>query len=176
MHQGKPDGPMMLTSATLGAAEWAHFAPPVPKSAAPAWTVPKSVAEKLAAALLAPGDSGGMLRPQDFREAALKARIESIESATARILLSGKWQAEGLYGGEKEFPFTCSARAEGIAIYDVEEKSMRSLLLVLSGRMWTGRSSAGTEKTGRETGGVIEWTLQPSAEKKDLPRGNLERE
>src|SRR5262249_20617399 len=57
--------------------------------------------------------------------------------------------------------FACSARAEGIAIYDVETMSMRSLLLVFSGTVWRGKAP---EQGRRETGGVVEWTLEPSAE------------
>jgi hypothetical protein len=157
MHEGKPDGPMILDSATLGAAEWAHFAPPQPKSGAPEWTVPESVARKLARSLF-PVDSAGVLRPEDFRQAQLKATVESIEGATARVRLSGKWKAEGFWGGERDHPFSTLATADGIAIYDVEKKSLRSLLILFSGRVWSGRSSAAADETGRETGGVVEWT------------------
>jgi hypothetical protein len=158
MHQGKPDGPMMLDSMTMGAAEWAHFAPPGPNyGVAREWTVPESVARKLARSL-SPGDSSGVCPPEDFREAELRAKVESIEGASARIRLTGKWQAEGLYGGEADKPYHASATADGIAVYDVEKKSMRSLLLVFKGRVWSGRSSPGAAETGRETGGVAEWT------------------
>lgn len=157
MHRGKPDGPMMLDSVTLAAAEWGHFAPPKPKGEAAEWTIPESVARKLARSL-SPGDSGGVFRPQDFREAELKAKVESIAGATARIRLWGKWKAEGLYGGERDHPFAAFATADGIAVYDMEKKSMRSLLVVFSGRTWRGKTSANTEKTGRETGGVVEWS------------------
>src|SRR5262249_44306077 len=153
----KPDGPMMLDSVTLGAAEWAHFAPPKLKSRAAEWAVPEGVARKLARSL-SPGDSGGVFREEDFRQAELKAKVESIEGATARVRLSGKWKAEGWYGGERDHPFSASATADGIAIYDEEKKSMRSFLMVLSGRVWSGRPSTGAEKTGRDTGGVVEWT------------------
>jgi hypothetical protein len=157
MHQGKPDGPMMLDSTTLGAEEWMRFAPPEPKRGAPEWTVPESVARKVARSL-SPGDSAGVFRPEGFQQAELKARVESIEGATARLRLSGKWRAEGFYGGEREHPFGAVATGDGFAIFDLEKKSMRSLLMVFSGRTWRGRSSADAERTGRETGGVVEWT------------------
>jgi len=163
MHDGKPDGPMMLDSVTMGAAEWAHFAPPGPNGGGREWSVPESVARKLARSL-SPGDSSGVCRPEDFREAELKAQVESIGETPARIRFTGKWKADGFYGGERDHPFSAMATAEGIAIYDVEKKSMRSLLLVFSGRVWTGGSSAGSEKTGRETGGVVEWTNKTSGE------------
>jgi hypothetical protein len=160
MHEGNPDGPMMLDSVTLEATEWAHFAPPGEKGSAPEWTLPESVARKLARSL-SPGDSSGVCRPEDFREAELKAKVESIEGTSARIRLSGTWKAEGFYGGERDRPFSARSTADGIAIYDVEKKSMRSFLLVFSGRVWSGRSSAGAEKTGRDTGGVAEWSTNP---------------
>jgi hypothetical protein len=40
MHKGQPDGPMMLDSVTLGATEWAHFAPAEPKVPGQGWAVP----------------------------------------------------------------------------------------------------------------------------------------
>jgi hypothetical protein len=69
--------------------------------------------------------------------------------------------------GRKEFPFTGSATAEGIAIYDAETQSMQSLLLVFGGRVWRGRTFEAPEQGGRETGGVVEWSLEPSAEKQN---------
>jgi hypothetical protein len=162
MHQGKPDGPMMLDSVTMTAAEWAHFMPPGPNKESEEWTVPEGVARKLARSL-SPGDSSGVCRPEDFREAKLKAKVESMEGTTARIRLTGKWRAEGVYGGEADKPYNASAAADGIAIYDAEKKLMRSLLLVFRGRVWSGRSSPGSGETGRETGGVAEWTNAPSA-------------
>src|SRR5262249_34282392 len=117
---------------------------------------------------LAPQDSSGVVHPKDFRQADLKAKVESIEGARARIRLSGNWQAQWLLGGEKEFPFACSASAEGIAIYDLEAKSMRSFLLVFSGTVWRGALDEVPKQGVRETGGVVEWTLEPSAKAQGL--------
>src|SRR5262245_43820759 len=74
LHRGQPDGPMMLDSVPLSAAEWAHFAPAEPRPAAGEadqgreWTVPTSIASKLASGL-APQDSSGVVHPKDFRQA-----------------------------------------------------------------------------------------------------------
>src|SRR5262245_9969457 len=159
MHKGKPDGPMMLDSVTLGAAEWAHFAPAKPDVLEQEWTVPESVARKLARGL-SPGDSGGVFLPKDFRQAKLRAKVESSDGARVWIRSAGEWEAEGLYGGEKEIPFASSATADGIAVYDAQSKSMRSLLLVFSGKTWRGRLSELPEQGWRETGAVVEWTLE----------------
>jgi hypothetical protein len=166
MHKGRPDGPMMLDSVTLGAADWAHFMPAKPDASEPEWEVPESVAIKLARGL-APGDSGGVFLAKDFRQAKLRAKVESIDGTIAWIRLTGEWQAEGLYGGEKERPFASTAKAEGIAVYDVKTKSMRSLLFVFDGKTWTGRLPEPSAQHGwRETGAVIEWVHEPPAQKK----------
>jgi hypothetical protein len=166
MHKGKPDGPTTLDSVTLVPAEWAHFAPPKLDASEPEWAVPDIIARKLARGL-SPGDSAGVFLEKDFRQSKLRAKVESVEGTSARIRLSGEWQAEGLYGGEKERPFAGTARAEGIAVYDVKTGSMRSLLLVFDGKTWHGRLPEPSAQQGwRETGAVVEWSLEPPAPKK----------
>lgn len=154
MAQGRPDGPMMLDSVTFEGAEWAAFAPPA-KTKAQEWTVPETIARTLARSLLSPGDSGGVFRAEDFLQAELRARVESIEEGKARIRLTGTWKAEGLYGGEKGHPYGASATGDGVALYDLEKRSMRSLIMVLNGQV--GKTSE-IVKGGRETGGVVEWS------------------
>ena len=151
LHQGKSDGPMMLDSVTLKSSEWAAFAPS--SDGSKAWAVPDSIARALARSVLSPGDSAGVFRAEDFSQAELKTKVDSIQSNKARISLSGTWRAEGLYGGEKGHPYGASATAEGFAIYDVEKKSFDSLFILYSGKVW-GK----TEQPYRETGGVAEWT------------------
>jgi hypothetical protein len=53
LYNGQPDGPMMLDSVTLGASEWAHFAPP--KKGGQAWTLPETLARELARSVLPSG-------------------------------------------------------------------------------------------------------------------------
>lgn len=158
LYQGRPDGPMMLDSVTFAASEWAQFAPPK-KAGAQGWTLPQPLACSLARSLLAPGDSAGVFRPEDFTQAEVQAKVASVESGKARILLSGKWKATGLYGGEKSKPHGASAAAEGIALYDLEKKSMRSLFMLFDGKVW-GES----EQRARATGGVVEWTFETAGE------------
>jgi hypothetical protein len=150
LHDGKPDGAMTIDSVTLGASEWAHFAPP--EGGVQEWSVPESVARKLGRDL-SPGDSAAIYQPEDVREAELKAKVESITGGTARIRLTGTWKAKGLWGGEK--PIGASANGEGIAVYDLEKKSMRSLLMVLNGKAW-----GDSEQSARGAGGVVEWTSE----------------
>lgn len=149
LHQGRSDGPMMLDSVTYTAAEWASFSP----ATTPEWTLPGNVARALARSLLSPGDSAGVFRMEDFSQAELHATVASTDGGVARIVFSGKWRAAGFYGGEKGHPYGASATAEGTALYDVEKKSMRSLFMLLDGKVW-GKS----EDQPRSTGGVVEWT------------------
>jgi len=163
LHQGQPDGPMVLDSVTFGASEWAQFAPPK-KAGASGWTLPDTLARALARGLLSPGCSASVFRLEDFSQAELQAKVASVEGGRARILLSGKWKAAGFWAGEKSKPQGASATAEGVAVYDVEKKTMRSLFIVLDGKVW-GES----EKTARGTGAVVEWTLETAAAEKRRP-------
>ncbi len=146
LHRGQPDGPIMLDSVKLAAAEWAQFAPPQPKGGAREWTVPEDIARKLVGAL-APTPRGMDFRPEGARKAELKAKVESVEGGKARIRLSGTWEAQGIREGAA---YSGAATADGIALCDLEKRSMQSLLLVFAG---TYGNSPGV----RETGGVVEW-------------------
>lgn len=148
MHRGQPDGPIMMDNVTLGAAEWAHFAPP--KRGTQEWTVPEEVARKLVGAL-APTPRGMDFRPDGAKKAELKAKVESIEGGKARLLLSGTWEAHGVREG---VPYSGAATSEGIALFDVEKQSLLSLLMVFTGTFGEGRGA-------RETGGVVEWRVAP---------------
>ena len=159
LHKGTSDGPMMLDSVTLKSSEWASFAPP--GNGSKAWAVPDSTARALARSVLSPGDSAGVFRPEDFSQAELQAKVESVQGGKVRISLTGTWRAAGLYGGEKGHPYGASATAEGFALFDVEKKSMDSFFLLFSGKAW-GK----TETPARETGGVAEWTSVTSGERK----------
>ncbi len=145
MHRGQPDGPIMLDSVTLEAAEWALFAP-AESGRSQEWTVPDRVARKLVGAL-APAPRGMDFRPEGARKAELHAKVESVKGGKARILLSGTWEAEGVREG---VPYAGSATSEGVALYDAEKKSLLSLLLVFTGKYGGARET-------RESGGVVEW-------------------
>jgi hypothetical protein len=162
MARGKPDGPMMLDSVTYEGAEWAAFAPPA-KGKGQEWTLPDKIARNLARSLLSPGDSAGVFPHEDFLKAELRAKVESIEDGKARIRLMGTWKAEGLYGGEKGHPHGASATGDGIAVYDLEKRSMRSLIMILDGQVG---KTAEIVKGGRETGGVVEWTCETTEERR----------
>jgi len=87
--------------------------------------------------------------------------VESVKGGKARIVLSGKWRAKGFYGGEKTLPYGASATAEGFAVYDVEKRSMRSVFMLFSGKVWNS-----SEQQARSTGGVLEWTFETANARK----------
>jgi hypothetical protein len=144
-HEGKPDGPVVLDAVNLTVSEWAAFSPPDPGGRGE-WTLPRGVARKLGC-VISPFDDSARFSDEDYLEAEVRAKVESIEGSTARIRLTATWKAKGAYGHEKGARVhEASSTGRGIAVYDVDRKSMRSLILVQVGR-WEGR----------ETGGVIEW-------------------
>lgn len=148
----RPDGPAMIDSLALSADEWAALVPARPEEGA-AWNIPEGVARKLTRLLSTSSDQSGMPKPEDTKSAELKATVESIEGGIARLRLAGRWEMKHLVEGDAKRPQYGTATAEGIALYDVEKKSMRSLLLVFDGTIRSGRPDA----TPNRTGAVVEW-------------------
>ena len=148
----RPDGPIMLDSIRLTADEWTAFTP-VKLEAAATWSLPGSVARKLTRLLSTSSDQSGMPLPEDARIAELKASVESVEGGAARLRLKGRWEMMHLVEGDAKRPTFGAATADGEALYDIERKSMRSLLLVFSGTIRSGRQDAPINRTGA----VAEW-------------------
>jgi hypothetical protein len=148
----RPDGPIMLDSIQLQANEWAAFAP-VKLEAGETWSLPEAVARKLTRLLSTSSDQSCMPRPEDAGVAELKASVESVKRGTAILRFTGRWQMMHLIEGDPKRPTYGTATVEGSAAYDVERKSMRSLLLVFSGTIRSGRPDAPLNRTGA----VAEW-------------------
>jgi hypothetical protein len=148
----RPDGPFMLDSVELSAHEWAAFAP-VKVEAGVTWSLPEAVARKLTRLLSASSDQSCMPKPEDAKVAELKAAVESVEGGVAHLRLTGRWAMMHLIEEDPKRPTYGAATAEGTAVYDVERKSMRSLLLVFSGTIRSGRPDAPLNRTGA----VAEW-------------------
>lgn len=148
----RPDGPIMIDSLALPADEWTAFAPARPEAGA-AWSVPEGVARKFTRLLSASSDQSGMPRPEDAKIATLQATVESVEGGVARLRFTGRWEMMHLVEGDPKRPQYGAATAEGTGLYDVEGKSMRSLLLVFDGTIRSSRPDA----TPNRTGAVVEW-------------------
>jgi hypothetical protein len=91
--------------------------------------------------------------PEDAKVAELGATIESVEGGIARIGFTGRWEMMHLVEGDAKRPTYGAAIAEGKAHYDVERRTMRSLLLVFSGTIRSGRPDAPLNRTGA----IVEW-------------------
>ncbi len=140
----RPDGPTMIDSLTLSAEEWAAFAP-----SGASWNLPEGVARKLVRLLTASSDQSGMPRPEDATVAELKGTLEDDRS---RIRFAGRWEMSRLVEGDPKRPMSAAATAEGEALYDVEGKSLRSLLLVFESVVRHGRSEGLSRAAA-----VVEW-------------------
>jgi hypothetical protein len=148
----RPDGPIMIDSLALTAEEWGAFALQKIEVGA-TWSVPEAVARKLTRLLSTSSDQSGMPKPEDAKVAELRATVESVEDGVARTAFMGRWEMMHLVEGDAKRPTYGAAVAEGMALYDVERKTMRSLLLVFSGTIRSGRPDAPTNRTGA----VVEW-------------------
>jgi len=94
-----------------------------------------------------------MPNPEDAKVAELKAAVESVEGGIAHLRFTGRWEMMHLIEGDAKRPTYGAAVAEGAATYDLERKSMRSLLLVFSGTIRSDRPDAPLNRTGA----VAEW-------------------
>ena len=148
----RPDGPIMIDGLALSAGEWASFVPARVEAGATG-EVSEGVARKLTRLLSASSDQSGMPRPEEAKVAELKATVESIEGGVARLRLAGRWEMMHLVEGDAKRPQYGAATAEGTALYDIEGKSIRSLLLVFDGTIRSGRPDAAPNRTGA----VVEW-------------------
>ena len=148
----RPDGPIMIDSIQLQADEWAAFAPRKLEAGA-TWSLPEAVARKLTRLLSTSSDQSCMPKPEDAKVAELEASVESMEGGIAILRFAGRWQMMHLVEGDVKRPTYGTATAEGSAVYDVEGNSMRSLLLVFSGTIRSGRPDAPLNRTGA----VAEW-------------------
>jgi hypothetical protein len=146
----RPDGPPVIDSLTLTAKEWAALSPPRAEVGAE-WAVPQALAAKFARAIVPVSDQSAMPLPEEANVARLTARVESIEKGRAHLRLAGQWETDHVY--DKKHSYAC-ASAEGIAVLDVDSKTMRSLLLIFSGFY---RSAPPYDQADRPTGAVVEW-------------------
>ena len=88
-----------------------------------------------------------MPRPEHAKAAELRAAVASVEGDTATIRLSGRWETEHSMDGKL---VRGSASGEGVAVFDVRAKAMRSFLLVTTGVF-------GQPPETREAAAAVEW-------------------
>ena len=100
-----------------------------------------------------------MPRPDDAKVARLEGTVESVEDGRARIRLAGTWEAVHLQERDVKRPLRGVATAEGIAVYDLKQQAIQSMLLVFSGSY--GRPN---DEALCAAGAVVEWHRTRSAQ------------
>lgn len=146
----KPDGPPVIDTLTLTAAECAQLSPPT-ATVGTEWSFPAGIARKLVRALSPNSDQSTMPRPEEATVAELKASVDSVKGGVARIRLAGRWAMKHLYDGKASYGW---AEGEGVVTYDLKRKCIRTLLVVLHGAY---RMAPPYDKEDRPTGAVVEW-------------------
>ena len=130
--EDRPDGPVTIDSLTLTANERATFVPPK-TDVGTTWALPETVCRQFCRVLIPSSDQSSMPLPADAKIARLNGTVESLENGLARIRLTGAWEAVHLQEGDTKRPIRGAATAEGFAVYDVKEQSIRSILILFSG-------------------------------------------
>jgi hypothetical protein len=151
MRDETRDGPIAFDTLTLEPQEWAAFVPPR-MAEGEEWIVPDALARKFSRLVSPLSDVEFMPHPEHAQAAELRARVAAVDGAAATIRLSGRWETAHATSDGK--PARGSATGEGVAVFDVREKRMRSFLLVTTGRYSCDASAP------RQTGAVLEWNAK----------------
>jgi hypothetical protein len=142
------DGPAVIDSITFSAEEWSSLTPPRMEIAA-AWSVPEAVSAKFYRALSATSDQSH-LADRNLKINQLRGKVEGIEGQRVRIRWTGQWETDHPYLDRR---IKLRTGGEGIAIYDVDQQRLRSLLIVCRGVAFDGAA-----QPDRPTAAVIQWS------------------
>jgi hypothetical protein len=167
----KPDGGVRLVvynradsglafSVNLAKDEWQAFLPPKFENGE-RWTLPEAVAGQFAPVISPYADTRFRPKPCDLKSAELVAEIESLDSQVARIRLTGKWQADWKHDGNEHS--IGDATADGVAVYDVATKSMRSILMVFDGK-YSFTTKPEQPHKPQAWAAVVRWRMEGQAE------------
>jgi hypothetical protein len=167
----KPDGGVRVVvynradnglafSVNLTAEEWRAFVPTT-LAAGKRWSLPESVAREFAPVLSPLADTRFRPRPGDLRSAELTAEVGTLDTQHAEIRLVGRWHADWRHDGDEHSVGT--ATAEGIAVYDLSRKAIRSLLLIFDGT-YGYTTHDGYAHRPAPFAAVVRWRLDGQAE------------
>jgi hypothetical protein len=148
----RPDGPPVIDSLVLDAEAWSAFTPPKIEPGTN-WLVPESIARQFSRVLVPSSDQSWMPLPEDAKQARLTGTVESVEDGVARIRLAGVWEAVHAIEGDASRLVRGGAEADGLAMYDLNQKAIQSLVLVFRGTYGLPRDNNGQNATGA----VVEW-------------------
>jgi hypothetical protein len=149
--EDRPDGPTVIDSLTLAAKDWSAFVPPK-TVVGTTWTLPETVSRRFCRVLIPSSDQSSMPLPADAKLARLNGTVESVEDGLAKIRLTGAWDAVHLQEGDQKRPIRGAATAEGLLVYDVNKRSIRSVMILFSGIY--GRPD---DEAVCAAGAVVEW-------------------
>ena len=149
--EDRPDGPAVIDSLTLNAKEWAAFVPPK-IDVGTTWAIPETVCRQFCRVLIPSSDQSSMPLPTDAKLARLNGTVESVEDGMVRIRLTGALEAVHLQEGDQKRPILGASTSEGFAVYDVKERSIRSILFLFSGFYGPPNDEAVCA-----AGAVVEW-------------------
>jgi hypothetical protein len=147
-------------SVPLAKDEWQAMTPPR-LAVGETWTLPDAVARAFAPVLSPYADTRFRPRPQELQSAALTATVEAADAREARIRVTGRWRADWRHDDTEHSIGT--ATADGIAVYDVSQKVMRSLLLVFDGT-YSYTTQANAVHRPQPSAAVVRWRLMGDAE------------
>src|SRR5262249_42740557 len=119
----RPDGPPVIDSLTLTARVWAALVP-AQLEVGTNWCIPEATARQFCRVLVPSSDQSAMPRPEDAKLAELTACVESVHDGLACLRLAGSWEAVHLQEGDAKRPLCGAATAEGIAIYELRQKTL----------------------------------------------------
>jgi hypothetical protein len=167
----KPDGGVRLVvynradnglafSVKLTADEWRSFVPTT-LAVGKRWSLPESVAREFAPVLSPLADTRFRPQPSDLQSAELTAEVETLDARHAEIRLAGRWHADWRHDGDEHSVGT--ATAEGIAVYDLSRKAIRSLLLIFDGT-YGYTTHDGHSHRPSPFAAVVRWRLDGDAE------------
>jgi hypothetical protein len=149
VHQRRPDGPAVIDSITLTAADWSEMLPPRMDDGT-TWTLPDHVARQFCRALSPASDQSTMPRPDEVTDARVTGAVRSVSSDEVALDYHGEIAASHTYEGRVN---RARATLAGVGTCTVRTRRMTSLALVLDGlyRHFPPYDSP------RETGALIEW-------------------
>ena len=155
----KSDGGLAF-SVPLSKEQWEAFTPNKTE-VGEKWTLPDAVAQQFAPVLSPFADTRFRPRCCDLKSAELSATVEKGGGKQIQIRLKGRWRADWTHDNSEHS--VGSATATGIAVFDVETKSVRSLLMIFDGTYGYTNPSVLIAKP-RMVAAVVRWRLDGPAE------------
>lgn len=166
----KPDGGVRLIvynkadnglvfSINLTKDEWSAFTPPK-LEVNTTWTIPVAVGKQFGPVLSPYADTRFRPRIDDVKIARLQAQIVLLDERHARIRLTGDWAVDWIHDGNEHS--IGSATCDGMAVYNIPDKTMRSILMVFDGQY--SYTTGGGKPRASANAAVVRWRLEGDAE------------